>query len=220
MPGLPGNALKIVLRGTQSGDQSWSTAFWAEVGAGSAITGTNITPLAVAIEAAAPNTFASFCANHIWSSITHYEGCTVYYYPDGSTHATLVGEAPATAIPGTLTDYQPPLLSMVHSLRTAFSGRSFRGRMYVPCSGFAVSSTGQWGSGVCTSQAGAAAAMFDTFNGGDYSAHGLASQGAIVASFTKGDMTPINEVIVNSLPDTQHRRQDKLLPLFSESAAV
>jgi hypothetical protein len=220
MPGLDANTLKIVLRGTQAGDQTWSTAFWATVASGSAITGTNIGPLAVAIEAGPLNTFATFCKNHIWSSITTYEGATVYYYPDGSIHAEYVGIADATSIAGSETPYQPALLSMVQSLRTPLSGRSYRGRMYVPASGVGVNSTAQWPDDIIGDMATATAAMLSTFNTADYSAHGLAGQGACIASFTTGGVVPITTVEVDSKPDTQHRRQDKLLALFRETAAV
>lgn len=213
MPGLDANTLKCVMTGTTESADTWSCAIWLLVGAGSSVTGDNITAIATAIEPTF-NTYAQWAGNHVWSSAINYNGVSVYYYPDGSTVSTLVGRADVTPRVGSQTKVFPSFIAMVQSLRSPFSGRSQRGRIYLPVDAGGVAGNGQFTTDLCESAADATAALLTGLNGLDLSAHGVASQGATVASFTKGGVAVITHVIVDSLPDVQHRRQNKQHPAF------
>jgi hypothetical protein len=219
MAGFSTSTLKITARGNLHAVQNWSTSFWVGLNAGSDASGPNLLPVAVAIEGAV-KTWANGLAGHIWASNTQYEGITAYLYPPLSTVST--ENAPATSGPvsGSETGYEPFQISLVASLRTPFSGRSYRGRMYVPLSATLCDNSGQLGSAPALYLSETTAALFEAVNTLDLTAHGVTGQTCVVASFTKAQTFPITTVIVDSIPDTQRRRENALVATYVESTPV
>jgi hypothetical protein len=217
VPGVGVDLLKINARGHMS-DNTWSFGIYLGLAPNGGVDGTNIGALTTAIEPSF-STYATFCANHVWSSLTQYEGITAYHIPSGHTVSDLTGVKDVTPIVGSQSSPMPAFCSMVQSLRSVFSSRTQRGRIYVPWTGGGVSSNGQTNQTMCDNMSGATKALLDALNALDLSAHGVTSQTVEVVSFTRGLTTPVDHVIVDSIPDTQHRRQDKVAPI-AKSVAV
>jgi hypothetical protein len=220
MPGIPLGLIKCVIQGHISTVQDWSTAFWLGLDEGSAPTSDTMDAIAAAIQPEV-ETFTGVAVSEIWSSAVSYEQLKVYYYPASTTVAEYVGvAAPATIVHGTHGGTMPPLVAMVASLRTPFEGRSRRGRMYWPAMGALNSADGQYQDATCAAIATGTAAMLTAVNALDLTSEGVTGSTVVVASFTKAYTTPVTEVIVDSIPDTQHRREDKLGADYTHSGAV
>jgi hypothetical protein len=92
--------------------------------------------------------------------------------------------------------------------------------MYLPLTNSALSASLQVVPATALAYATATATLCTALNGMSLSSHQVSSQTCCVASFTKGEMTPITSVQVDTLPDTQHRRDDKTLPVAVEPYPV
>lgn len=211
MAGTGSIMIKIVLHGTMLGSQTWSTGFFLAI------------PAATAVPSAADCTAAAAAANAAaltwWGSIKSqeapycsYVGARAYAYAAGSSTSSATGEATSgSPVPGTNGSANVPYVSLVASLRTATSSRSTRGRMYVPYTGGNVIDTnGQATTFQTTAWANAIHDLLATTV--EQVAVGLSqpSTELVVASFTDGKVTPVTQIRVDSLPDVQHRRTDKL----------
>ena len=220
MPGFDTQALKCVIQGTIDTAQDWSTSFFLGLNEGSSVDADTINAIATAVWAPV-DTWASAAAGLVMSDVTKVTGLRVYLYEAGATHASIVGEhTPSTPVTGEGSQYLPALACLVQSLRTEFIGKSQRGRMYVPFTAGALSNAGQASDDVCSGMADATSTLFSSVNALNLTADAVTGQTVVVASFTKGATTPVTEVIVDSVVDTQHRRQDRLGALHVESHSV
>ncbi len=208
MPGLNKAAIKCVIKGSMSGAQGWSTSVWVAA---------TIDPLTLDLAqfAGAFQDLAAAWAGSVsnyWSTTTQYDGVECYEYPIGSTVATRqAADTPSAPIVGSHSvNLLPTFCSLVQTLRTATSGRSFRGRMYLPYTSDALETNGQAPANTCTTTATATRDLLQALQDADYSGDGITAQQPVVASFTKGVTTPITSVFVDSLVDVQHRREDKI----------
>lgn len=149
----------------------------------------------------------------IWSPDTTYEGIRCYYYGSVGDHAELQAESqPANPPSGSNSAWLPTYTSLVASFRTPMTGRSGRGRSYVPLTGATLAAGGQVAAGDCTRVGNAFVALLQALNAYSNATHHLTNLTPCVMSATKSLATPIASIIVDSLPDTQHRREDKLSP--------
>jgi len=110
----------------------------------------------------------------------------------------------------------PNQICMVVSLRTEHAGRRFRGRMYLPVNASALTlGTAQWTGTQTAIVANTWAAYFNDWNGsGD---NGTIS---VVSRVGAGEATPVSGVLVDTIPDTQRRRRNKLAAVGISAAVV
>lgn len=137
-----------------------------------------------------------------------------YYYPAGSSVATVSGLQTITNDPGTAGAAPiPPQCAVVVSLHTAFSGRKNRGRCYLPAYNALA------GNGAITAaQALRYATQFRLFLHDTNSATvGALSFNACVGT---GSLPTVTSVVVDTVVDTQRRRRDKQVSTGTAVVAV
>lgn len=146
------------------------------------------------------------------STAATVDAVTAYYYPEGGP-ATGVGASSASPVAGTSTIQQTPQTSVVMSMLTGMAGRSRRGRCYWPALGGVVLGTtlgisasiaqdlaDEWA--VLISAIADAGGGLDPFFPGVYSP-------------TLDLITPVSQVAVGNVLDTQRRRRDGLAEQYS-----
>lgn len=132
---------------------------------------------------------------------------TAYYYPAVGP-ALGVGASSAPPVPGLTTADLPPQCSVVASLLTGLSGRSFRGRVYLPLLSMA------FNADTFQIDAGQQQGVADDF-AGMLTAIGNAGSGVqlitpVVYSAARDLITPVSQISVGSVIDTQRRRREGL----------
>ena len=219
--GLPVATLKSTWYGNLSQAGTWSVSMWFQLGAAAAVpTSAQVGTALVDLQGTDQGITDAFKILNMPS--TTCLGQKGYYFPAGSDKATVVGQnVYGTAIAGTGGTDQPHALAVVASLRSNTSGRSGRGRIYFPCTSSPAYTTG----GQLTSTTALAVCQqvrdfIHQLNLTDFSGTWEKGLTPIVASFTKGQAYPIATVIVDSLVDTQHRREDKQNPSTISTLAV
>lgn len=210
----------MVIKGTLGSAQTWSTGLWlaAPLVGGS---------FGVADQQAVSDALLGQ-ANTWWGSMKAYQPADVhmtavatYFYPSGSIVSTQVAESLVTSGgAGSAGDYLPLDACLVATFRTDVSGRSGRGRSYMPLTGVPLGSDHQATLTQCTNVANAYQAMLSGINALNETAHNIASLTCVVASFTKHQYNDITTVSVDSLVDVQRRRQDKVGATHVFSVAV
>lgn len=146
---------------------------------------------------------------------TRLLGVRSYYYPALGSPATVVGEdlldTPDGGTGTTPHDYRS---CVVASLLTGQSGRHARGRIYLPATGMALSAH-QLNATMTSHVATRVAAFIAALNTG-----GPGSLNATVIVAGSDVARPVVSVRVNSLMDTQRRRQDHAVAITVESEDV
>lgn len=139
------------------------------------------------------------------SNDTFYVGNSVYYYPANATAADLVAENNfSSAIAGGSSYAGDLRQSMVSSTLTGLSGRSFRGRRYLPVDG-ATLSAHQFSAANIASLSAADGAFLHAIN-----EVLLGTVNVVCSIINNRDFAqPITAVSVDSKPDTQRRRSNK-----------
>lgn len=151
----------------------------------------------------------------IISSDTNMIQLRAYYYNAGSHSADAQAEYNLpTLYTGQESAVAATKMACVATLLTGAPGRSGKGRMYIPADGATLSSHQFQGSDV-DNVAGATAALLQAFNDAGYMG-GL----AVACVATKTDLKIINAVRVDSLPDSQRRRQNKLASNHQDQIAI
>jgi len=207
------DTVRLSVYGTIDGVQSWSTGFALAVELAPGSWGPNNLQSLVSALNTGPLTTWWTALTLIPGTTTLWTGTRAYYYPAGATSSAFLADVPlTTAKAGTGAGSMPRLISICASLRTDVAGRSGRGRSYFPCTGVSTPTTGQFASTTCTTVANAYAALLTSFNGFNVAPYNLTGMTSVVASLTKSQNNDITSVIVDSIPDTQHRREDKLSP--------
>lgn len=212
------DTVKIVMRGTILGVQKWSIGLWASAAGASNASPTDCAALAALINGPLGTWATAVKVN--WTASTVLTGTDVYAYPAGQIHSTANGGTNlATPVVGTGSSAHPSYVALCCTLLTAKSGRSYRGRNYVPYTAGPITVPGMEAvAGSVTALATAHATLIRQIQGLTQTV--ITNCIPVVASFTKGIMTPINSVRVDSLCDTQHRREDKMTPTTVGSSNV
>ena len=218
-PGI--GVVKIVIQGKIGPTQTWSTGcYFSDTAHPAGATKLQLEAMGDSINTAVSN-YAASTLHHLINNVASVTGWTAYSY--GATSVKSVAENAyvfTTAATGAGAGSLPALTAMVQSLRTNSSGRSYRGRMYLPAQGATLDGYGRFAQADCTNMCNdtvtyleaAAAAVGGGTGGGDST--------PCVASFTKSFCTNVTEVLVDNIPDTQHRREDKLGATFTASGNV
>lgn len=167
-------------------------------------------PIASADLTTIAGVFASWLTNHLLPLISSTVSVTNLNLRDLTTSSSLILDSPMTTgnVGGTGGDPLPNSNALVASWRTGFSGRSFRGRTYIP--GLTVINlVGAGGNTVVTADATAFATAMSVLQ----TAVNTAGYDLVVASFrhagaprTSAVLTQPDAVIVNTHVDNQRRR--------------
>jgi hypothetical protein len=140
----------------------------------------------------------------------------VFSYPSGGTTAAFVGQSTGAVKIGTSATI-PSLnqASLVTTLRTSSAGRRHRGRMYWPLgSGTNIGTNGQVTLSTCT---GLATRLAKHFSDGN-AASGWGE--AVVVSQVATEAVPVTQITVDTRPDVQRRRANRMTSVQRASAAV
>jgi len=205
--------LKLVIGGTIGGGiEEWST-------------GVHFTPPTGDVDSPTLSAWANqvkqdfafvgsyFNIKNLFSTGVAITTVSAYHYPETGP-ADFVGTSSASAAPGTGAAVLPPQIAVVATLRTALAGRRNRGRMYLPAMGgeFGISGGQSYrftGAGdVADEVAEWLLAMAAAWPGPE------AIQ-PVVYSAVGQTLTPVSEVSVGDVFDTQRRRRDELVENYS-----
>lgn len=153
----------------------------------------------------------------VLSSAVTIGNVSAYGYP-ASGPAEFVGTSGNVAQPGTGSASLPPQIALTATLRTALAGRRNRGRMYWPAMGadFGISA----GQSFRYPNGGALAddiASYLTSIGDAWP--GPTAIVPVVYSAVADTLTPVSEVSVGDVFDTQRRRRDEMVENY-QSAPV
>lgn len=201
----PFEYVRLVIAGVIESTQSWSVGLNF-----STISPPDFANLQAFTDAAVPLVHSWYTggANNI-SAITSTDQFLQvvrgYLYPAGASTASIVSESSLVSPPN---GAQAPVLStreaLCATLLTGLPGRSAKGRMYLPSAGGPLSNH-QRASADVASVSAATADLISALN----TAAALSNVGVACVAGNMG-LLPITAVSVDSLQDTQRRREDKL----------
>lgn len=217
MPVYAYDRMKVVVYGDMITVQSWSFGLDFTFLASGATQAqlqawTDAARAALTTWAAASN---SFQTNN--PSDVRILGIKGYIYHAGTSAAAFQSLSNlVTPLAGGSVSITASQISIVQSKQTGTPGRHYRGRMYVPLTGVAMTTGHKIPSGICTGQSTATRALINAWN-----AIALAGNSvqAIVASRTPLPL-PIRQISTDNDPDVQRRRSDKLLPSFVQTDPI
>lgn len=217
MAGVNVDMIKWVIKGDINVSQTWSVGVWSEVvGTGSP----TAADLDAAVTAVLPLVATWWGSMKFFNSAgTRYTQLGGYYYPAGSAVATISSIKPVTPVVGTGTFYQSPRNALVVSLLTGHSGRSYRGRAYVPMTAAQTDTTLQALATGVDSCALAHQTLLTALNAVSLAPH-WGNAPTRVRSEKLGIASIITSIKVDSLIDTQRRREDKLTAIYSKTRSV
>lgn len=213
---IPAGVQRIVFFGQLPGGEIWETGFWLQGGLptsdDAAATQAELV-FNVFLSESDPPVFP-WLQTHALSSGGNIQGARCYAYPSGGPSATYVGEytAPSPLV-GSSSYHLPDQVCLVTTLLTGASGRRNRGRMYWPAPGLSVVSTSQFVLTDVQTLADDLAAAFRDLASSDA---GVPCVVSVVGSTSR----PISSVKVDTIPDIQRRRANKLAPVGTYSAVV
>lgn len=207
--------IKWTMGGTISTSQTWSFGVWSAVA-------TVGTPTSSTLDTALGVVASSF--DSFWNVIKTknaaavvYNQLRAYYYPSGSTSATLISQLARTASAGTGGGNQSPRTCLVVTLLTGAAGRTRKGRIYIPYTADTVGTNLQAPTTTCDALANGANSLSTALNS--------ASLGSVwgnapwnVRSEKTGTTHPVLQFRCDSLIDSQRRREDKILPAYTKIA--
>lgn len=146
---------------------------------------------------------------------------TCYEYAASGGAATAVGHFAPSGWVGTKTTQLKSLqVAQVATLRTAGSGRSFRGRQYWPCQGLSLTAQCQFGTADTDALALLAANAGSDVDTATIPALSISTPFWGVFSRKLNILTPIVEVAVDSKPDTQRRRAFSQVATYSTTVSA
>ena len=213
--------IRTTLGGHIQGTQTWSCSFWMR-----------ISPTTDFLSSAGFNTFigtllpycntwASSMLSPCWASGTQYDTVHWAYYAASVHTPNLVAVSNPTPVVGTGTSFLPAFTAVVASLRSTLPGRGGRGRCYVPLTQATALSgaANQITSGTLTNISNGWKTLLNAFNAASAPAE-ITSHRVAIRSMSTGAAQDVATVIVDSMPDHQSRRQDKLVPSSAVSATL
>jgi hypothetical protein len=211
MANYPGETIRFVGVATNVGGELINTGFW--VFTNSATTSQAELDSQTAAVAGFWNTMTTTLKPYWYPGVV-WQSLKSYYYDGTSNNAVMQSQAALTGNAGQVASAGAPIdTALVCSLRTGFPGRSLRGRMYIPWHGGVTVATGNAATANATAYATAIATMFNSYNSG-YPGW------CAVVSRTLGSSRPITQVLCDTRPDVQRRRENKLAIVAVQSATV
>lgn len=207
-----GPAIKVVIRGTLRGTESWSIGLWVIPTTPFAtlpdFSTYALLSLAPAIDTNLLPTLQTVLAAS--DAVTQYD---FYYYSVTSATLTYKVSKPFTPAVGAGAATNPTQLAQVLSLRSTLDTRSGRGRVYVPVTGVAAVA-GQIPTATNTALVTKLVALIRAW--------GTLSNTAVtvVASATHSFVNTVISVQADTKFETQRRREDKIPPTATASVSV
>lgn len=199
--GKPVDVLHYVIGGHNVGGEIWRTGLWCDAH----LMISSQADLQAAVDAQLPGVETWWDAIRVYCyPLCTFDQLSAYYYATGGSAATYQAEATAAGSPGTLAGNGSPIdTCMVQSLRTARPGRSYRGRMYVPCHQPVTAASGLYSNVLAGIFADATQALCDDINT-SFAEVDIVSAAAV-------DKTPVTTILVDTKPDVQRRRENRLV---------
>lgn len=197
--GIPSGAARVTLSGgAQGGNEIWATSFWINMT-------TPVPSDAVATTVAAG--LAGLAVSSLFIAALEPcigTDCTItdvgFYQYTGAATATYVGHD-AISYTGTGTSLNALQLCRVATLRTARSGRRYRGRMYLPHTGLLPGTGHLWDASASNLLIDKLALWFTDINAA-FTTYGSVG----VMSGAGSTITPVVSVTADQRPDVQRRR--------------
>jgi hypothetical protein len=213
----PGDYLRITVRGGAPGSESWSINHYQEV------TGLVALPTPAALQGVcnsnetAAGTMWATLKTHCTAAMT-FTGLNQTFIRNGVTiFSNQTNEAAAVA--GSGATVQPSYVARVVTLLTNRSGRSYRGRMYLPYnSGVITSATGLFTSDATT--LGAVKTFMLACTANILTLAGAATAGPVVYSITAGAHDPVTSLRMDNKPDTQRGREKGMQPSIFDTVSI
>ena len=198
---IPGGVVRFVFSASNVGGEKINTGFWVFLNT-TAPTQSDLDTLCTDA-ANLWNTFSAAIQSFLYTGVS-WQNVNAYYYDGTSNNAALQSIHALTANAGTLSTNGSPIdTCLVISLRTGLPGRNRRGRMYIPFHTPVLAATGNTSSTNSATIAVAAGNLLNGWSGGHVGY-------AAVVSRTGTDNRPITQVQVDTKPDVQRRRENKL----------
>jgi hypothetical protein len=219
---IPADVMRLSIVGHGAGPDIWNISFWWKPSLpGDHVASTNAqaaASLTAILGDAKWTTFKTFLMTLMPSACT-LDSVSLYCYPTGGPNATAIANTLTPAVGTNGVGPQIPQTCQVASLRTGQSGRSFRGRVYLPKWSATLTGALQFAGTDCTTTANAVAAFL---SGWSLKTITPAGQGifAVVVSPTRGAASGIEKVVVDSKPDVQRRRINRMTTGAVSNAAV
>lgn len=202
---------RFVIQGTTRSSEIWETGFWME-------------NVAVASQSDAEgqmivvgNEFDSTLKTQTRSMLADNQSVTLikgYFYAGTSPQATYIAEYPISGGTGTGPSHLPEQIACVATLLTGAAGRRNRGRMYFPAGGMSIGADAQFQPADAASLSSALAAFFTGLNSG------ASGRRVIVYSVAGSAARVVTTVRVDTKPDVQRRRVNKIQPTTHTDTAV
>lgn len=218
---IPANVMRLTLQGHGTGADIWSNSYWWGVAPGSSVPANNAqaaTTLAAIIANAKFTAFKTFLLG-IMPAVCTTDSATLYCYPAGGPTAAAIAEQGIAGVGTNGVGPMPPQTCMVASLRTGQAGRSFRGRVYLPKQSSVLSGGHQFPNSETSAAATAVAAFLSNWEADAILPDGT-GMFAVVVSSKRGVASAITSVVVDSKPDVQRRRINKMTTENTNSHAV
>lgn len=211
-----GDYVHVVMGGVTSGGESWSVGSWQ------AVTGLTALPTPAQLSTLAGHILTA--ANTFWTTLKascsnaiDFRQVTVSFYRAGTLQLSAL--AVQTPVVGSVAAGMPAFVSRCISLLTNQTGKSYRGRTYIPYNGVATTSgTTLWASDATTLAAFKTYLLAITSNIlADLSG---TTAGPVVISEARAVSTPITSLRMDNRPDTQRGRIFKVLPTVINTATI
>nr|CRY97354.1 hypothetical protein [uncultured prokaryote] len=204
---------RITISGGLGSGEIWASSFWlTDVAADSQ---SDFNDVVAAVATAFTANARSVLLSQM-SSVSSVANLTGRYYAAGESsykYETIIG---SVAAGGTGSFNTANQVAMVLSLRTADAGRSKRGRMYLPANSIGTTTTNQFQATYCATVANDFADFFSAVNAITAGGGGIVA----VASGMLGTAQTVTSVQVDTRPDVQRRRANKMGGIVTETADV
>jgi hypothetical protein len=195
---IPAQSIRVILHASQTSGEELQTGYWIAIP--TPVDQAGLDSLAAELAGYA-NVMLNAIASQIYSSVT-WDRLDLYYYPAGGPHAGMQSTHTLSSV-GLATAAGPALDTCgVVTLETGRPGRSYRGRMYLPWH-VGIPGGVEFDGSTVTTRLDAVKAMLDSVNTGR--GHAVS-----VMSSARGSNTPVTGISMDTIPDVQRRRVNKL----------
>jgi hypothetical protein len=218
---IPAQVCRLSIVGTFPNSEIWNHSLWFMPDGSGEIPADNDAAAAALANILASGSWTTYrdTLKTYLTSDSAITGLKLYCYPTGGPSSPAIAEV-AISVAGTSSGTALPLqCTLVASLRTGQSGRSYRGRIYLPTVGVTLPANHQISDAVTLATANMVWDFIDgmitesILDGGD----GLL---AVVVSTQLSAKTPITSVVVDSVVDTQRRRRNRQSASFRRVVGV
>lgn len=211
--------LKINIYGTVAGGDVWNTGLYVRTTLSAGSWGLdNLNTLSGSIDTLLATWWTTWKA--VNSSSISWTGHKLYAYPQSGGSAYLSVDKPtATPVAGTGGNAMPLFTSLCSSLRSNTAGRHGRGRMYVPATGLALTA-GQVAAVSLNTYNGATKTLIDALNAADWSAYNVTNKRVTIVSHSSATFYDVARILLDSKPDVQHRRDNRIPANATDSKTV